>query len=50
VGIRLASVYDSANTTSSKTRITSIRVTMPVPNVVATEVFGSRIAHCYLVP
>jgi hypothetical protein len=42
VGIRLASVCDSANTTSSKTLVTYIRVTVPAPNV-AASVFGTGI-------
>jgi hypothetical protein len=45
VGIRLASVYDSENTTSSKTLITYIRVTMADPSVVAADVFGTGIVH-----
>jgi hypothetical protein len=45
VGICLTSVYDSANTTSSKTLITYIKVTMPAPNVVAADVFETRIGH-----
>jgi hypothetical protein len=45
VGILLASVYDSANTTSSKTLIAYIRVTMPALNVVAADVFGTGIVH-----
>jgi hypothetical protein len=45
VGIRLPSVYGPANTTSSKTLITYIRVTTPVPNVVAANVFGTGIVH-----
>jgi hypothetical protein len=45
VGIRLASVYDSANTTSAKTLITYIRVIMPAPAVVAADAFGTGIVH-----
>jgi hypothetical protein len=45
VGICLASVYDSANTTGSKTLITYIRVTMSAPNAVAANVFGTGIVH-----
>jgi hypothetical protein len=45
VGICLASVYGSANTTSSKTLITYVRVTMPAPDVVAADVFGTGIVH-----
>jgi hypothetical protein len=45
VDIRLASVYDSANTTSSKTFITYIRVTVLARYVVAADVFGTGIVH-----
>jgi hypothetical protein len=45
VGIRLASVYDSASTTSSKTLITYIRMAVPAPNVVAADVSGTGIVH-----
>jgi hypothetical protein len=45
IGIRLASVYDSASITSSKTLITYIRLTMPAPNVVEADVPGTGIVH-----
>jgi hypothetical protein len=45
VGTRLAGVYDSANTTSLKTLITYVRVTMLAPNDVAVDVFGTGIVH-----
>jgi hypothetical protein len=45
VGICLASVYGSARTTSSKTRIAYIRVTVPAANVAAADVFGTGTVH-----
>jgi hypothetical protein len=41
VGNCPASVCDSANTTSSKTHISSVGVTMPAPNVVVADIFGT---------
>jgi hypothetical protein len=43
--MRLASVYDSASTTSSKTFITYVTVTMPAANIVAADVFGTGTVH-----
>lgn len=40
LGIRLARVYDSA-TTLCKAFITYTSVSMPVPNVLAADVFGT---------
>jgi hypothetical protein len=44
VHIRLASVCDSANTTSSE-HLSYIRVTMLTPNVLVADVFGTVIVH-----
>jgi hypothetical protein len=45
VGIRLGIVYDSANTTGSKTLITYVSLVMPAANVVAADIFGTGIVH-----
>jgi hypothetical protein len=44
LGIRLASIYDSANTIGSKTHITYFRVTVAAADV-AADVFGTDIIH-----
>jgi hypothetical protein len=41
VGIYLASVYDSVNTTCSKILITNTRLTVPAVNVLAADIFGT---------
>jgi len=41
VGIRLARVCDSVSTICAKASITYIRVTVPAPNVLAADVFGT---------
>jgi hypothetical protein len=45
VGNRLASVCDSANTTSSKTLVSCVGVIMPAPNVLAADIFGTGIVQ-----
>jgi hypothetical protein len=45
VGIHLARVYDSATIICAKAFITYISVTVPAPNVLATDVFGTGIFH-----
>jgi hypothetical protein len=42
----VASVYDSANTTSSETLITYITVTVPGPDDAAADVFTTGTVHC----
>jgi hypothetical protein len=45
MGIRLAKVYDLATTTSPEVFFTYITATVPAPNVVADDVFGTGIFH-----
>ena len=46
VGIHLVSVYDDpATTLYAKACVTYIRVTLLVPNVITTDVFGTGIFH-----
>ena len=45
MGIRLARVYDSATIICAKAFIIYISVTVPAPNVLATDVFGTGIFH-----
>jgi len=50
VDIRLARIYDSANTTCAKAFITNIRVTVRVSSVLTVDVFGTGVFHLHLVP
>jgi len=50
VDIRLARIYDSANTTCAKAFITYIRETVRASSVVAVDVFETGVFHLHLVP
>jgi hypothetical protein len=46
VGIRVASVYERANISSSKTLVTYITATVPAANVVTADVIGTGTDIC----
>jgi len=50
VGIRLTNVCGPAITVCAKACISYITVTVPAPNILAVEIFGTDIFHRHIVP